>query len=112
MVQWFKASNEPEKYCPIFKYYMFYITERTQLARPGTVADKHKQNINLLLCVKYRGDEALSLSNANNKGWKNFNRLTIILLIHEFTKWKFYHIKISLSKNKNHHTVMQISEAH
>ena len=47
---------------------MFYITERTQLARPGTVADKQKQNINLLLCVNYRGDEALAVSNANNKG--------------------------------------------
>ena len=44
--------------------------------------------MNLLFCDNYRGDEALPVYNANNKGWANFSRLTIILLIYEFTKCK------------------------
>ena len=55
--------------------------------------DKQKQNVNLLFCDNYRGDEALAVSNANKKGWTNFNRLTMILLIYEFTKRKIYQIK-------------------
>ena len=46
---------------------MFYITERIQQTRPDAVADKHKQNINLLFCDDYSGEEALAVSNANNK---------------------------------------------
>ena len=65
---------------------MFYITEWIQQTKPDTVSDKHKQNINLLFCDNYRGDEALAVSNADNKSWANFSRLTIILLIYEFIK--------------------------
>ena len=36
--------------------------------KPDTVVDKHKQNINLLFCNNYRGEEALAVSNSNNKG--------------------------------------------
>ena len=49
--------------------------------RPDTVADKRKQNINLLFCDNYRVDEALAVSNANNMDWTNLSRLTITLLI-------------------------------
>ena len=82
-----------DKYCQIFKYYMFYITERIKHTRPDAVADRHKQNVNLLFCDNYRSDKSLAVSNANNKGWTDFSRLTIILLIYEFPKWKFYQIK-------------------
>ena len=61
--------------------------------RPGTDADKHRENINVLFCDNYRGDEALAVSNANNKGWTNLSQLTIILLIYEFAKCKFYQMK-------------------
>ena len=56
-------------------------TEQTR-----TVADNHKENINLLFYDNYRGDEALAMSNENNKGWTNFSRVTIVPIIHEFTK--------------------------
>lgn len=49
-----------------------------------TVTEKHKQNINLLSSNNYRSDEALDVSNANNKDWTNFSRLIIILPIYEF----------------------------
>ena len=58
-----------------------------------TELQTNKQNINLLFCNNYRGNEALAVSHANNKGWTNFSRLTIIRLIYKFTKWKFYQIK-------------------
>ena len=64
--------------------------ESTQKAKADTVADKHKQNINLLFCDNYRADEAVAVWNANKKGWANFSRLTIILTIilpiYNFTK--------------------------
>ena len=72
---------------------MLYISGRTQQTRLDTVADKHKQNVNLRFCDNYRGDEVRAASNANDKGWTNFSRLAIILLIYKFTKWKFYQIK-------------------
>ena len=87
-----KLVNEPKKERQICKYYMPYITEWTQQTRPDTVADKHKQNINLLFCNNHRDNKALVVSNTNNKGWKNFSRLIIMLLVSEFTKWKFYQI--------------------
>ena len=75
------------------KYYMSYIKEWTQQTRPNTVADKYRQNLNILFCNNYRGKEALAVSNADNKNWTNFSRLTKLLLIYEFTKWKFYQLK-------------------
>ena len=92
IVRRFKARDEPKEYRQIFKYYMFCITEWTQQSKPDTVADNHKENINLLFYDNYRGDEALAMSNENNKGWTNFSRVTIVPIIHEFTKWKFYQI--------------------
>ena len=40
---------------------MFYNTESIQQTRPDTVADKHKQNINLLFCDNCKEDEALAV---------------------------------------------------
>ena len=69
-----------------------FISQNEHKTWADTVADKHIQNIKLLPCINYRGDEALDVSNANNKGWTNFSRLRIILLIYGF-KLKFYQIK-------------------
>ena len=114
----------------MWKYYMSYIKEWTQQTRPNTVADKHRQNLNILFCNNYRGKEALAVSNADNKNWTNFSRLTKLLLIYEFAKRKFYQLKwlcllsfyysrqekytrlisskffaARLGKNKNHSTI-------
>ena len=77
----------------MWKYHMSYIKEWTQQTRPNIVADKHRQNLNILFCNNYRGKEALAVSNADNKKWTNFSRLTKLLLIYEFTKWKSYQFK-------------------
>ena len=86
MVQRLKASNELKK-IPSDIQILCSISQNEH-NRP----DQTQLQI-ILFCDNCRGDETLAMSNANSKGSTNFDWLTIMLLIYEFTKWKFYHIK-------------------
>ena len=87
MMEWrFNNSKLVINQSNTVKYYMFCITKWTLQTRSDTVAEKHKQNINLLFCNNFRADKSTGCIEYKQQELDKFqstNNNTTNLRIHE-----------------------------